>query len=376
LSIFRASTEIYFGADRYSDLRSRIGNLYPKVSVCIDSALVESEAVREIVDFFKSFSKVTEFHITVKGEPTYENLRQTYASFQGSNEPDLIVGIGGGSTLDLVKGIALLCTHSEAASNPISLRGMNQVRTPGIPLLLVPSTCGTGSEVTWTASLIDEEEGVKLGINGDHVFAKYALLEPRLVVGAPKSVIISSALDALVHASEAISSKMTSEFASSLARSSIKRIFDNFESLVIDDEPGVRLASAESMLIASAEAGLAMLNSSGGLASALSYPLGARLRVPHGIAGGVPLVLVESLYENLGYNSMHGFLVEGQSYSSQLQKLYEVVGAPSSLSDWGLTDYGLQRLVDATFEEKKGSIGLCPVQISKSQALNILEAIA
>jgi len=376
LSVFRASTEVYYGVDRYSELRARLDGRYPRIVVCVDSSLVESESKGEIVNFLMSIAEVSEHYISVRGEPTYESLSQAFLSFAELGSPDLIVGIGGGSTLDMVKGLALLSKNPAAAEDPTMLRGMHKVKIPGVPVLLIPSTCGTGSEVTWTASFIDEEGLVKLGINGDFVFAKYALLEPRLILGAPNPVIISSALDALVHASEAISSQMRNAFAVTLAQSAIRRIFQNFEKLLHSDDVGTRLESAEHMLLASTEAGLAMLNSSGGLASALSYPLGARLGVPHGLAGGVPLKFTELLYERLGYDTMYGFLGEGKVYSAEISRLYKAVGAPSSLANWKLRDYGLEQLVEATFEEKRGSLELCPVEVSREAALSVLESIS
>ena len=106
----------------------------------------------------------------------------------------------GGSTLDLAKGVAILTRNP---GRGIDYRGMNTVASPGIPVVLIPTTAGTGSEVTETASFIDSATGVKFGINGRHVGCLFAVLDPTFVATCPPSATVSAGLDALVHAVEA-----------------------------------------------------------------------------------------------------------------------------------------------------------------------------
>ncbi|SVE40882.1 uncharacterized protein METZ01_LOCUS493736, partial [marine metagenome] len=143
----------------------------------------------------KEFPKTIDIANELKGEPTYNYLEKIRSKFE-DNQPDLMIAIGGGSTLDLGKGVALLLKNDVSA---LSLKGFPEEVNEPLPLITIPSIFGSGSEVSFNAVFIDEDEGKKLGINSRKNFPKKSLLDPMLTMSAPLSSVVSSALDTLVH---------------------------------------------------------------------------------------------------------------------------------------------------------------------------------
>jgi len=195
--------------------------------------------------------------VQVPEEPTYGQVDGIAAELRGT-PVDAIVAIGGGSVMDIGKAVGILMKNPGRA---LDYRGMNRVPSPGVPVICYPTTAGTGSEVTHTASLIDEGSRVKLGINGRHVSPRMAVLVPELLFTCPGSVTISAGLDAMVHALEAVTSRNANRITAMLGAAAFALQFANFP--VALGEPGNREAR-ENMLLGAYYAGMAMLNAGGG----------------------------------------------------------------------------------------------------------------
>jgi alcohol dehydrogenase len=371
MGVITGNFEIFLGGDALSLISSRLKSLkFSSGLVLVDSNVAKHFRVLEITSFLSDEGFDIEVQsISLAGEPTYADLDREYQPLTRKNV-DFIVAIGGGSLLDLSKGISVLATNEGPG---IALRGLHTVLNPGLPLVVFPTTAGTGTEMTWTASFVDSESEIKMGINGDNMFPRFGVLDPKLLLGAPKRVLMSSALDTLVHAVEAVTSTMSNPFTKSLGKSAVEKVLGSLDE-ALQSEPS--LECLEMLQIAASEAGLAMLNSSGGPASGISYPLGVHFKVPHGFAGGLllPAVIRENLELGFkGYSFFEDAGSDGWKFLSRLENLYLQIGAPGDFSSWGFkSNSDLELIVKLTLDQRIANLKLNPVPFSEQNVRNVL----
>ncbi|NLI29072.1 MAG: iron-containing alcohol dehydrogenase [Nitrospiraceae bacterium] len=192
-------------------------------------------------------------------------------------QPDIIIGLGGGSSLDIAKVTSVLLTND----GPIEKYfGMELVPNPGLPLILIPTTAGTGSEVTSICVLSDTRNHVKKGIVSEHMYARVVLLDPELTAGLPPRITAMTGMDALVHAMESFTGVRATPFTDCLNQEAIRLIASN---LRIAFANGANLQARENMLYASCIAGMAFSNTQNGLVHALALAIGGKYHLPHGL---------------------------------------------------------------------------------------------
>jgi len=372
MTIIRGNFEIYLGENAIRQVIARVNALeYRSPLILIDANLSKNQRATQIIKLVEGEFKNTETcQISLGGEPTYSDLDREFEQFQNRNF-DFILAIGGGSLLDLAKGLSVLFTNPGPG---INYRGMHKVKKPGLPLVVFPSTAGTGTEMTWTASFVDTTSETKLGINGDNVFPQFAVLDPGLLVGAPKSVLLSAALDTLVHAIEATTSTMANPFTVALGKTSVQRVLENIE-LALQDVPSTQ--ALEMLQLAAAEAGLAMLNSSGGPASGISYPLGVHFSVPHGFAGGIllPPVIRENIRLGYkGYSIFDSTGSSGENFLEALESLFIRLNVPKNFASWNFHSVEhMKYIIDLTLEQRAENLKLNPVLFDEASLARVLK---
>lgn len=375
MSVFRGSFELYSGETMAVELSTRLESLgFQCAFVLVDEGVKGNEGL-EVLSQLLDMAKIKHSwtFASFAGEPTYSDLDRLTAQLLAAEAPDLLVGVGGGSAMDMVKGLA--ATVPAKQTNSILYRGMNKVIHSNLTTLVVPTTAGSGSEMTYTASLIDSDAQTKLGINGDNMFPTFGAHIPKLLVSAPDSVIIGSALDVLVHAVEAITSAMNSRYSDALATQAIDLVLEFLPKFIISKREGRSpTEEAQQLLTAASLAGLAMLNSSGGFASAISYPLGAIHSVPHGFAGGISLPFVLRAEERAGLNRIAKLGLDA-SLSSRLFRMYEVLGVPKDFAAWNVSTEHIDDLFGRTIDEKSGSLALSPLGLDMVLLRQILEEV-
>jgi alcohol dehydrogenase len=193
----------------------------------------------------------------------------------------VIVGVGGGSAMDTAK-VASIIAH---AKQPISeMFGIELVKETGLPLILIPTTAGTGSEVTHIAILSDEQERLKKGIVSSKLFPAIAIVDPELTLGVPKSVTAASGMDALLHAVEAFTSKNANSVTDTLAKRAMLLIANNLRAAF---ENGRNVEARSAMLEGAMLAGMAFANAGVTAVHAFAYPIGAEFHIPHGVANSI-----------------------------------------------------------------------------------------
>jgi alcohol dehydrogenase len=196
---------------------------------------------------------------------------------------DGIIGIGGGSTMDLAKAIAVLAANKGKAEDYL---GLNRVPGPGLPKIMVPTTAGTGSEVTFTAVFIRKKLKKKEGMNSPYLYPELALLDPELTLSLPPHPTATTGIDALCHAIESYTSVIASPISEMMSIEAIRLISDNLRTAVHD---GTNIEAREAMLLGSLYAGLGLANAGVTAVHSLSYPLSGKYGVSHGLANTIML---------------------------------------------------------------------------------------
>lgn len=316
-------------------------------------------------------------------EPDYDYL-DIIAEELRPLDLDLVIGIGGGSTMDLAKGVGVLMRNP---GKGIAYRGMNLVSVPGVPVVVIPTVAGCGSEVSETASFIDRSTETKLGINGRHVGCLFAVLDPTLLTTCPAPVTLGSGLDAMVHAVEAVTARTANPVSIFFGAEAVRLLFVALP-VAVGDPKNIR--AREQLLLASFYAGIAMCHAAGGPASGISYPLGVHYNVPHGYAGGVLLPQVVAVNVAKGYSEGYARLYErldgprdfsltdgakAVAFSKALWRLYGQVGAPNGFGRWKLDQTALEALTELTLTQRKGNLELNPVFFGRDDVAAVLAAV-
>lgn len=289
-------------------------------------------------------------------EPTFPRLNAAAEQF-GKESYDLLLGVGGGSSMDTAKGLSILLAHGGKGQD---YGGVDKVPGPGIPIFTLPTTAGTGSEVTNIAVFGDTEKGRKLGIVSPYLLARLALVDPTLTYGCPPKVTAASGIDALIHAIECYTGTKANTFSDALALEAMRLIAGNLRTAVkngSDKEARNRMSEGALM------AGIAFGNSGVAAVHALAYPLGSRFHVPHGVANGVllPYVTECNLSANLPRYAivaqMLGVKTQGLSLQKAAEKGVEAIktlaadiGIPLHLRDLGVPREALEEMAIATMD--------------------------
>ena len=251
----------------------------------MDRGLSETTIGSRIQELFRdsSIEAIPYFEITPEPDPV---LADQGAALAQKEKVDCIIGVGGGSTMDVAKAIAVLATNDGKAEDYV---GLDLVETPGLPTIMVPTTAGTGSEVTFTAVFTMRDKKAKGGINSPFLYPHTAILDPELTIGLSPEVTASTGMDALTHAIESFTSLQSHFLSEPLSIRAIELISGNLRGAVFD---GSNLVFREKMMQASYLAGLGLAMSGVGAVHALAYPLGAFFDVPHGVANALLLPYV------------------------------------------------------------------------------------
>ncbi len=199
---------------------------------------------------------------------------------------ELVIGIGGGSAIDIAKVAAILVTNEGELG---AFFGIDLIPRPGLPLIVIPTTAGTGSEVTPIAILSDDDEKLKKGIVSPYLFPTVALLDPELTLGLPPRVTAATGMDALIHAIEAYTSKNAEPLTDLLACRAMELLYGSIRRVFRD---GADIAARGNMLEGSMLAGMAFANAGVTAVHAFAYPIGAEFHIPHGIANAMMLTPV------------------------------------------------------------------------------------
>ncbi|MBA1334604.1 MAG: alcohol dehydrogenase [Firmicutes bacterium] len=286
-------------------------------------------------------------------EPPVEQIQEIVNEVKDGGY-DLLVGLGGGSSLDVTKVVSVIVTNGGAIGDYI---GTDMVKKPGIAKILIPTTSGTGSEATNIAILTDVKEELKKGVVSPYLFADIALVDPSLTFTVPPKITANTGMDALIHAIEAFIAKKSNAFTDCIALEAIKLISDNLRTAVTDGE---NVEARYNMSLGSLMAGIAFGNAGVGAVHALAYPLGGQFHIAHGMANTLMLRyvmeynVVSRMAKFKEIATAMGENVEGLSPREAAQKaidamigLAEDIGVPTKLRQVDIPKEAIPKLAEA-----------------------------
>lgn len=280
---FTGAKKIVFGKGSFAGLAEHLAEL--KISrplVVLDGNLAGAGFGGKVADLLEQAKIGHVLFDKAVPEPPLE-LADEGAKLALRKKCDGIVGIGGGSAMDLAKAVSVLAAHRGKAEDYL---GLNRVPGPGLPKVMIPTTAGTGSEVTFTAVFIRKKLKKKEGMNSPYLYPELALLDPELTLTLPPHATATTGIDALCHAIESYTSVNASPISEMISLEAIGLISDNLRTAVHD---GGNLDAREAMLLGSLYAGLGLANAGVTAVHSLSYPLGGKYGVSHGLANTIML---------------------------------------------------------------------------------------
>lgn len=252
-----------------------------------DAGLIQTQLHESVLQHIERSQSNCVIYSDVQSDPTEKNILQA-TDFAQQQQVDCIIGFGGGSVMDVAKIVAVLA-HPQQQQTLQQLYGINQAKQPRLKLILIPTTAGTGSEVT-PISIVTTDEQHKMGIVSPVLFADCAILDATFTTGLPTHITAATGIDAMVHAIEAYTSKIKKNpYSDLLAKSALRLLNDNLSKVLTD---GQDLVARQHMLEGAMLAGQAFANAPVGAVHALAYPLGGRFHLSHGHSNAIMLTEV------------------------------------------------------------------------------------
>jgi alcohol dehydrogenase len=367
------SPRIIFGADSIDGMGGIALEFGRRFMLITDSALEKAGILAKVMDRTRDLE--TAVHTVEPHEP-YINDAEAMAAAARASGCEGVIGIGGGSVLDLAK------IASMAPANPGPMEGYlgrGKLVKKGLPLIAIPTTSGTGSEVT-QAIVLSTREGVKAAIWDPRVMPDVAIVDPTLTLSMPPKVTASSGIDALSHSVEALMSKLANPITDCLAIESIRMIFRSLPKAFAQGED---LEARYHMSMAALMAGLAFSNSSLTAGHAVSYTYSHRYGMPHGVACGLamPYVMAYNMpavaeklsraAEAIGEGAGDPFEAS-KGLVRRVMDLARMVGIPLSLREVGAEEADIKTFAKDLLEKYSRLLPNNPRQIGREDALEIL----
>lgn len=311
-----------------------------------------------------------------EGNPSVETVEKAAAAFCKSGA-DFIIALGGGSPMDVAKAVGVVARYGGSITE---YEGGDRVPGDIIPLIAIPTTAGTGSEVTAFSVITDHSRNYKLTVFSYKLIPAYAILDPELLTTAPVSVAAACGIDAMVHALEAYISKDASPFSDAMAEKALELIGKNIRRYVADRTD---IEAAEAMITGFLFAGIAFSWARLGDVHAMSHPVSAYFDVPHGVANAILLpTIVEynALADRGKYLKLFNYISLTPASEAEfepfmlvdlLTELNEQLGIPGSLGEVGVTADKFDAMADDAM--KSGNIAVNPRSTIKKDVLFLYE---
>ncbi len=376
---FRAPPTIQFGdgaAQTVGTEAKRLGR--QKALVVTDSVLKQSGVIDPVVDALHKAGLDPVVYDGVNAEPTLEHVEEGL-SILTSSGCDLLVACGGGSPIDAAKAIAIKAVNEGSISD---FMGIDKIPSPGLPVIAVPTTAGTGSEATLVTIITDTSTDVKMLIMSPYLMPAAAIVDPLLTLKCPRGITSSTGLDALTHAIEAYVSVKAQPMSDVLALSAVSLINKFLPRAWANPDD---LEARRQTHFGALQAGMAFTNSSVALVHGMSRPIGANFHVPHGVSNAALLGIVTD-FSLIGAPERYARLAEAmdlpiaglsvvqsaQMCADRTKELIEQLKIPS-LSELGVSKEKLEPVVHKMTEDAiaSGSPGNNPRKATKEEIVDL-----
>ena len=325
----------------------------------------------------KNAGMESECFTETEGNPSTDTVVKATGGFKKS-KADFIVAFGGGSPLDVAKAVAVLATYG---GNIVDYEGAGKVMGPVVPMIAIPTTAGTGSEVTAFSVITDHSRNYKLTVVSNYLLPAYVILDPDLIATVPANTAAACGIDAMVHALEAYISKAASPFSDIFAREALRLIGGSIRDYVADRS---NPAACESMMVGSLFAGIAFSHARLGNVHAMSHPVSAYFDVPHGVANAILLPTVVDFNKDAAdpekYRYIYGCISKDMGadinftpdmLATEIRMLNYELGILPTLSDIGVTSDKFEQMADDAM--KSGNIQCNPQFTMKNDILKLYE---
>ncbi|MCV3738688.1 iron-containing alcohol dehydrogenase [Rhizobium sp. TRM96647] len=375
----RAPRELLFGAGQRHALGSIAARLGRRALVITDTRLAADADFRMLVRQLEEANIAVATDSSTLPDVPVESAIQSAENARNFS-PDLVIGIGGGSCLDMAKCVALLLTHG---GRPQDYYGEHTVPGPVMPLIAIPTTAGTGSEVTPVAVLSDAERSLKVGISSPHLIPTVSICDPELTLSCPPALTAIAGADALTHALEALTAIRRdavpgiaqqrvfvgkNELSDQFALSAISLLWQGLEAACTN---GGDRAAREKVMLGATMAGLAFGVAGTAAAHAIQYPVGALTHTAHGlgVACLMPYVMTWNapvIRDELARIAQAAGLSGPDDVIPALASLFARIGIPPTLQDLGLEESRLAWVAEQ-------SIGIARLIQNNPRPLNLDE---
>ena len=295
----------YFGEGARKVLPEEIKKRgFKKVLVVTDEALYKANVSSKITDLLEANNIEYVLYHDVKPNPPIENVLAGVKMCKDFNA-DLIVAVGGGSSIDTAKGISIVMTNPER-SDIVSLNGLSNTENKGLPIIAIPTTAGTAAEVTINYVITDTKSEVKMVCVDEHDIPIIAIIDTELMASMPKSVASSTGMDALTHAIEGYITKSRNIMSQMFSMKAIQLIYDNLGKAVNEkDQDAINKVGLGQYI-----AGMAFSNVGLGIVHSMAHQLGAVYDTPHGLANAILLPTVMEFNGEVSYEEYRQILTE------------------------------------------------------------------
>lgn len=374
---FQAPANVTFGPGVVGQLPDIVKGLGRQALVISDPGIAAAGILDRVRSWLHDAGVATEAFTDVEPNPSVETVTKAYDLLQRANA-EFLVGLGGGSAMDVAKVASVLARYGGTVHD---YEGIGKVPGSGMTTVAIPTTAGTGSEVTVFAVITDRQRKFKMTVGSPYLVPQHAVCDPELTLSMPPSLTAATGMDALTHGIECYVNRIYNPIAKTLALQSMRLIGPSLRTAYA---PGRDLGARTSMLLASTMAAMAFTRTRLGNVHAMSHPLGAHFDVPHGVANAVllPYVMAWNLpaclqtYPQIA--AALGEKVDGLSAQEAseravdaVQRLSRDVGIPARLRDLGVTQSGIPLM--ATDAMKSGNILVNPRDTTFDDIVHLFE---
>lgn len=347
---------VYAGLNSINNVREIVEDV-KKVAIFTYENVYETGLINPIIDILveKDIPFIVFKDLPV--EPTYMQAQDVVERFN-SSEANFIIAVGGGSVIDVAKLVSVLNTDKYTVKD---LLETPSIAKKTIRTMIIPTTAGTGAEATPNAIVTVPEKSLKVGIVSNEMIADYVILDAEMIRNLPRPIAASTGIDALAHAIECYTSKKANPFSDLYSLSALEIIIKNIEAACDGD-----MNAKSNMLLASFYAGVAITTSGTTGVHALSYPLGGKYHIPHGVSNAIMLMpvmrfnepYIRHLLANV-YNRLWTFSnIEKDEEKSALvldhiEKIIRYLDIPQSVRSFGVNKEEIDELVKGGMEAKR-----------------------
>ncbi|MCQ6267376.1 iron-containing alcohol dehydrogenase [Fictibacillus sp. WQ 8-8] len=376
---FHLPTRIEFGYGKSSRLAENLVNLgVNRVFIVSDKGVESAGLLSGIISSLQDSKIVSELYLEVEPDPSLETIDRG-AEYFLSGHYDCLVAVGGGSVIDTAKGIRIVASQGGSIRDYAGVDKI--VSSSAIPLLTIPTTSGTGSEVTIFGVYSDWKNNVKVTVTSQHMAPTLTIVDPELTMGLPENMTAASGIDALAHGIETYFSLRSCPASDALATEAITTVGSHLRQAVVDGkDKEARIGMSKGSLLA----GMAFNNGFLGLAHAIGSALSGHCHVPHGIAIGLLLPRVvefnaqvcplkaAKIAQLLGVEGEDETQLAGQA-AKAVAFLVREIGLPTRLKELNVPEDRLAAIASDSFQS--GMMRFNPRQPAEADVLDLLKRV-